>query len=153
MKEYPSMMGQRFGMLLVERQVESTARGQRRWLCCCDCGNEYITTTGRFNQRPIGHCGCFTSPDMTGRVFRKLTILGKPERQNNRGKNRTHTWECICTCGNITYKDAGTLKNPDECMCQKCAGKNIVANAQANAGYVAGTQITKKKSLPENMTI
>lgn len=36
---YPSLVGQRFGELVVERQVENdgVVRG-RRWLCRCDCG-------------------------------------------------------------------------------------------------------------------
>lgn len=42
MREWPDLTGQRFGKLVVTGQAESSARGQRRWICKCDCGNECI---------------------------------------------------------------------------------------------------------------
>lgn len=146
MREYPTLIGQRFGKLLVKQQVESSAEGQRRWLCRCDCGNECITTTHSLRKRPFANCGCLKSPDLTGVVFGRLTVLGRSEKRSPRGKRTTPLWECKCTCGNITYKATDTLTNPDESMCQECAGRNAAKKARANAGFVAGTQITKIKT-------
>lgn len=38
MRNYPSLIGNRYGKLLVVEQLASSASGQRRWLCKCDCG-------------------------------------------------------------------------------------------------------------------
>lgn len=42
MRQWPDLIGQRFGMLVVIGQAKSTATGQHRWVCKCDCGNEYV---------------------------------------------------------------------------------------------------------------
>lgn len=42
MREWPNLIGQRFGMLVVIAQAESTATGQRRWACRHNYRNEYI---------------------------------------------------------------------------------------------------------------
>ena len=42
MRQWTDLIGQRFGMLVVIRQAESTASGQRRWACRCNYGNKYV---------------------------------------------------------------------------------------------------------------
>lgn len=147
MKEYPSLIGQRFGKVIVERQLESTDKGQRRWLCRCDCGNEYISTTGNLKCRPMANCGCLKSPDLTGQVFGKLTVLGRSDKRSPRGARTTPMWECRCECGSITYKATDTLNNPDTSMCAACAAENSAKAARAAAGYVAGTQLSRIRSM------
>ena len=34
------LVGQKFGMLTVISQADSTENGKRRWVCVCDCGTE-----------------------------------------------------------------------------------------------------------------
>jgi len=144
------MIGQRFGKVVVEQQLDSTAKGERRWLCRCDCGNSYISTTANLKRRPMANCGCLKSPDLAGRVFGRLTVLGRSEKRSPRGKRTTPLWECRCECGTITYKATDTLKNPDLSMCKTCADKRHAKAARDCAGYVAGTQISKIQDMKPN---
>ncbi len=146
MREYPSLIGKRFGKLVVVAQAESKS-GQRRWICQCDCGGTNIVTTGNLNSGHTTNCGCKKSPDLTGQVFGKLTVIGRSEKRNSRGKRTTPMWECRCECGNITYKATDTLTNPDESMCQECKGRIGAEIARQSAGFVGGTQISRIKNM------
>ena len=141
-----SLIGKRFGKLVVVEQVESKAQ-QRRWLCKCDCGGTCIATTANLNSGRSTNCGCKKSPDLTGKVFGRLTVLGRSDKRNPRGKRTTPMWECRCECGNITYKATDTLKNSAVSMCQECHEKLAAENARKSAGYVDGTQISKIKKM------
>ena len=147
MREYPSMIGHRFGKLTVVEQLSSTSRGQRRWLCKCDCGGEHIATTGNLRSGRTTNCGCKKSPDLTGKVFGKLTVLGRSDKRNPRGARTTPMWECRCECGAITYKATDTLTNPEESMCKACQGLYAAETARKSAGFVGGTQITKLRNM------
>lgn len=147
MREYPSMIGHRFGKLTVVEQLSSTSRGQRRWLCKCDCGGEHIATTGNLRGGRTTNCGCKKSPDLTGKVFGKLTVLGRSDKRNPRGARTTPMWECRCECGAITYKATDTLTNPEESMCKACQGLYAAETARKSAGFVGGTQITKLRNM------
>lgn len=146
MREYPSLIGKRFGKLIVVAQAESKS-GQRRWMCQCDCGGTNIVTTGNLNSGHTTNCGCKKSPDLTGQVFGKLTVIGRSDKRNPRGKRTTPMWECRCECGNITYKATDTLTNPDESMCQECKGRIGAEIARKSAGFVEGTQISRIKNM------
>ena len=153
MREHPSLIGQRFGKVVVEQQLESTSAGSRRWLCRCDCGNTYISTTGNLKRRKVANCGCLKSPDLTGQVFGKLTVIGRSDKCSSRGARTTPMWECRCACGAITYKATDTLTNPDVSMCAACAEQQHARIARESAGYIAGTQVSKirnRKSASEN---
>lgn len=147
MREHPSLMGKRYGQLAVEQQLPSTPSGQRRWLCRCDCGKTHIATTGNLNQGRATNCGCKKSPDLTGKVFGKLTVIGRSDKRNSRGKRTTPMWECRCECGGITYKATDTLTNPDISMCQRCAELYAAKSARANAGFVENTQLAKIRDM------
>ena len=147
MREYPSLIGQRFGKLTVVERLPSDAGGQRRWLCRCDCGGSHVATTGNLKSGRTTNCGCKKSPDLTGMVFGRLTVLGRSEKRSPRGKRTTPMWECRCACGNITYKATDTLKNPDESMCRECKGRIGAEIARRSAGFVDGTQLSKIRSM------
>lgn len=143
MRKLENLIGKRYGKLVVLAQAQSTAQGQRRWLCKCDCGGTCTATTGNLNSGRTTNCGCKKSPDLTGKVFGKLTVLGRSDKRNSRGKRTTPMWECRCECGAITYKATDTLTNPETSMCSDCAGKYAAEIARKSAGFVGGTQITK----------
>lgn len=147
MREYPSLIGQKFGKLTVVEQLPSTARGQRRWLCKCDCGGEHISTSNNLKSGRTTNCGCKKSPDLTGQAFGRLTVIGRSDKRNSRGARTTPMWECMCECGNITYKATDTLTNPDESMCQECHNRLAPEKARAAAGFVGGTQISRIKNM------
>lgn len=147
MREYPNLIGERFGKLTVIEQVPSDKCGNRKWRCLCDCGGEHIATTGNLRSGRTTNCGCKKSPDLTGKVFGKLTVLGRSDKRNPRGARTTPMWECRCECGAITYKATDTLTNPEESMCKACQGLYAAETARKSAGFVGGTQITKLRNM------
>lgn len=58
------LVGQRFGLLTVER-VEPL-RGRRAWRCRCDCGGSVVVATGALRSGNSKSCGC-----------RKRSVLGE----------------------------------------------------------------------------
>lgn len=147
MREYPSLVGNRYGKLTVIEQVESSSRGQRRYRCICDCGGTIIAFAGNLKSGHTTSCGCNKSPDLTGQVFGKLTVIGRSDKRNSRGARTTPMWECRCECGATTYKATDTLTNPEESMCKSCQGLYAAENARKSAGFIDGTQISRIQNM------
>lgn len=53
-----NLLGQRFGLLVVEARAQSTATGNARWLCRCDCGIEKIAHASGLRSGETTSCGC-----------------------------------------------------------------------------------------------
>ena len=58
MREWPSLIGLKYGMLSVIGQAPSTVKGLRRWICKCDCGTEKIVLGGNLKRGTTVSCGC-----------------------------------------------------------------------------------------------
>ena len=60
-----SLIGKRFGKLLVVEQVENyiapSGQTQIQYRCCCDCGNEIIVMATSLQQGLTQSCGCIRS--------------------------------------------------------------------------------------------
>lgn len=149
MREWPNLIGEKFGMLTVIGRAPSTAKGQRRWICRCDCGIEKIVLGSNLKRGTTVSCGCKHKKDLTGQRIGKLTVIGRSDKYGSRGKRQTQLWECVCECGAITYKATDTLTNPDISMCQNCAAEYAITRARENLGFEGGTQITKIKNRSE----
>lgn len=143
MRQWPDLIGQRFGMLVVIGQAESTATGQRRWVCKCDCGKEHTVIGSNLIRGTTVSCGCKRYRNLEGQRIGKLTVIKRSDKYGSRGTRKTQLWECRCDCGAITYKATDTLTNPDVSMCRDCANKYAASKARENAGYFEGTQISK----------
>ena len=102
MRNYPSLIGNRYGKLLVVEQLASSASGQRRWLCKCDCGGTHIATTGNLNRGRKTHCGCkstlkYSFEDISNHRFGRLTAKYPLSQRDYKG---SVIWHCVCECGN-----------------------------------------------------
>ncbi len=54
-----NLTGERFGRLTALRDASDPgARGQRPWLCRCDCGTEIVRLASRLRQGEVSSCGC-----------------------------------------------------------------------------------------------
>ena len=113
MSEEKNLIGNQYGLLTVVDTAEPDAKGNRRWLCRCECGNTVVVLEGNLVRLHTRSCGCLKSPDLTGRVFGKLTVLGRSEKRNPRGARTTPMWECRCECGNITYAPTSAATRSD----------------------------------------
>lgn len=51
-------IGAKYGKLLVEEETTVGTRGHIRYICKCDCGNRFCTTSSRLNQGLVQSCGC-----------------------------------------------------------------------------------------------
>lgn len=147
MKETADLTGQKFGRLTVEELLPDSFQGHRCWVCRCECGNVRIAMTHELTQGRVRSCGCAKSPDLTGKVFGRLTVIERSDKRSSRGKRTIPLWKCRCECGEITYRAADTLKTSNECMCSACADQKNIATARKKAGFVDGTQVSRIKEM------
>jgi len=71
-----SLIGKRFGRLLVLRKTTIKNKISSYWVCVCDCGNEKIASTGSLQRQRTKSCGC---------LKREMTIARNIKHQ------QTHT--------------------------------------------------------------
>lgn len=150
MREWPTLIGQKYGMLTVTGQAESSPSGRRRWICRCDCGNETIVLGGNLKRGTTVSCGCKKRSDLTGQRRGRLMVLERSDRYGDRGNRRTRLWKCRCDCGAITYKATDVLTNPQVSMCQECAATYAITRAREKAGFEDGTQISRIRDVKPN---
>jgi len=143
LREYESLVGKRYGKLVVEKLLPSDGSGHRRWLCRCDCGKMYEARTGNLSSGHATSCGCNKSPDLTGKMFGRLRVLRRCEEKISRGSRQLVTWECECNCGRLIIRTSDSLHKSKECMCADCARKSSVGKAFEAAGFTQGTQLSK----------
>ena len=53
-----NLLGQRFGLLVVNELLPPTVKWRGAWRCTCDCGNTVTTTTDKLRTKRISSCGC-----------------------------------------------------------------------------------------------
>ena len=90
----------------------TTPRGERKYLCRCDCGTERYVLERSLLYGGSQSCGCLrkerakeaVSADLTGKAFGELTVLGPAPAQKAGGVR----WLCRCICG-TEYTVLGTL--------------------------------------------
>ena len=81
-----------------------TPRGERKWLCRCECGAQrYVLERGLIYGGSTS-CGCLarehsgrrTTLKLEGQTFGMLTVLSQSQR---RAPNGAVLWHCRCACG------------------------------------------------------
>lgn len=109
------MTGQRFGRWTVLDDYKLTAKGEKKWLCRCDCGTERYVLERSLSCGGSQSCGCFarerakevTCHSLAGQTFGELTVLQIAD-EKDRKPTGSIRWLCRCSCGN-EYVVAGTL--------------------------------------------
>lgn len=123
-----TMIGQRFGRLVVKELSYSKEGRGFCYRCQCDCGEE-ITTLGIAlrcgNTKSCGHCTRKESQaqkreDLTGQTFGWLTV----ENFSHTDGKRAY-YKCLCRCGNHSVVGVDALKsgNTTSCGCRKSIGE------------------------------
>ena len=93
-REVKNLMGQKFGKLTPVKYV-----GELKWLCKCDCGNDYVVKSSDLNRGHVRSCGCLrkeSSPVKKHGLY-KSRIYGIWQAIKNRCYNKNHK----------SYKDYG----------------------------------------------
>ena len=98
----PSIVGLRFGRLLVVAKAASNRLWQSRWECVCDCGNTKIASGARLRSGHTKSCGCLSREKSSARAkARNLSHgqYGSPEYQSyHHARHRctnpnSHAWK------------------------------------------------------------
>lgn len=134
-EERDILIGQRFGMLTVlseaEPATDKIGRPIPRLRCICDCGNETIALQNMIENGHTISCGCTRSrgknrKDLTGRKFRKLTVISEADPAFDKYGHSLRQWKCVCECGNHLVVRQSNLEKPKgtgSCGCLR--GKRI----------------------------
>ena len=95
--------GTKIGRWTVLDSFIKSAKGEKKWLCRCDCGSERYVLERSLAYGGSLSCGCLrkeraeeiNSPDLTGKQFGELTVICKAEKT----KHGSAQWLCKCSCG------------------------------------------------------
>lgn len=137
------LTGQRFGKLTVISKEPARADEKTRWLCKCDCGNTRVITSGDLRTGRRKSCGCAKIKDIAGKRFGRLTAIRRTDRFVVHGERKIYLWECKCDCGELVYMTPGKLHENVDSACKKCRAETRIAEMDALAGYVEGTQLSR----------
>ena len=66
------LIGKRFGKLVVVEKLKLNNHKETEWLCLCDCGNEYVSTSNRLTSGKTTQCRACSFKQMA----KKQTIHG-----------------------------------------------------------------------------
>ena len=123
------LTNQRFGKLLVLKNVGKQDGRRYFWECQCDCGKKIIIEGSRLRSGNTKSCGCGKYDGLKaynleqseknkipiGTVFGKLTVI-----QDLGIKNSRRWYKCRCECGNIKDVCGNLLKQGQTMSCGKC---------------------------------
>lgn len=136
------LTGQKFGMLLVIKQVEDfvspiNGRHRAQWLCQCDCGNTTKVPTSYLTSGKTNSCGCYklkrTSEvhfkDLSGQKIGMLTVIKRVEDYISPDNGRARPqFLCQCECGNQKVIQKDSLMNGTiSCGCINSRGEREIA--------------------------
>jgi len=71
MRRFIDLTGQRFGRLLVIKQVGKSKTGGPLWLCQCICGKEIIVQSSNLKNGHTKSCGCLQKEIVTKHGYNK----------------------------------------------------------------------------------
>lgn len=95
----------RFGRWTVSNQYILVKKGERKWLCRCECGVERYVLERSLKSGASVSCGCLRkekaieaiAKNLAGQTFGELTVLEQADRVPGK---RGIWWKCRCSCGN-----------------------------------------------------
>lgn len=116
--------GQRYGNLVAKKYIIT----EKKWLCKCDCGNDYLARRDWLVSGRVISCGCNQHKinDISGRKFGKLTAVYPTDKRTS---NRHVIWHCVCDCGNEldVSRDKLIQGITKSCGCLISYGEEIIA--------------------------
>ncbi len=142
--ELIDLTGQVFYALTVLEKAPPQRDRRTRWLCKCDCGNIYVTTSQALRKGLAKSCGCGRMKNIAGQRFGMLTAIERSDQYIKRKDGtKRYKWKCVCDCGEIVYRLPEKLREDSGFACDNCNSQKAVNAMLENAGFVEGTQISK----------
>lgn len=114
----------------IEDYISPKGHHVARWLCLCDCGNEFITNSNSINNKKVKSCGCLQREvasklgkdcayDLIGCKYERLTVIEKVSKPEHLKHNSSY-WLCKCECGNsfvaTTYQLTSGISKSCGCL-------------------------------------
>lgn len=90
-----TLVGQRFGSLVVLSEAGRTRAKKRTWSCRCDCGREIVAIGGNLSSKKSRSCGCFRNEEQSRRIASRNTTHGQSNSPTYRSWAAMHS-----RCGN-----------------------------------------------------
>lgn len=138
------LTGQRFGKLVALKKAPTESDRRTRWICHCDCGNDYVTTSQALRKGYAKSCGCGRRKDIAGQRFGRLTAVERSDQYIVRkNHSKRFKWKCVCDCGTVVYRLPEKLRADIDSSCDNCLIKDKVSAMVESAGFVEGTQLAK----------
>ena len=130
--ETPLQSGRKFGRWTVLGGCVTTPRGERKYLCRCDCGTERYVLERSLRYGESQSCGCLrkemahqaTAYDLLGQTFGDLRVVGKSRKRTKMGPY----WTCLCTCGYTCEATAAELVSGRRTHCGCKSVKSYTAS-------------------------
>ena len=112
-----SLVGKKFGKLLVVEQDLNQRGSGIHWLYKCDCGVFKSYRTNILLSGKVVSCGCENHAksskrlfqDLSGMRFSRLTVIKIDHVEKDKNGNSSYYWLCQCDCGNLTIVSANSL--------------------------------------------
>ena len=124
-----------FGRWLVEGKCVRNEKGERKWLCRCQCGTERYVLERSLLSGGSRSCGCMArlhaseacSYDLLGKTYGVLTVVDRAEK---RPGDRALRWKCRCVCGKLVEYASTLLVKGKKTSCgclneKRCAWADI----------------------------
>lgn len=97
-----SLVGQRYGKLIVKRFCGKDKYYDKLWECECDCGCLVIVRQGHLRSGHTTSCGCnkFALKSFVGKRFGNLVVVSRACDYVTPGTGKHYVqWNCHCDCG------------------------------------------------------
>lgn len=134
-----SFVGSRIGRWTVQDDYITTPKGEKKWLCRCECGTERYVLERSLKHGGSLSCGCLrkecaykaAAHDVLGKTFGDLTVVGKSKKRTKLGTY----WTCLCSCGYTCEATASELVNGHKTHCGCKTVKNYAFSDITNQRF------------------
>ena len=143
--------GQRFGRWTVLGGCMTTPRGERKYLCRCDCGTVRYVLERSLQYGGSQSCGCLRKElayqanayNLLGQTFGDLRVVGKSRKRTKMGPY----WTCLCNCGYTCEATASELVSGRKTHCGCKSVKNYATSdiTGRRFGRLTAQYSTKKR--------
>lgn len=133
-----NLAGKKFGRLLVLNEEGKTPRGQIKWKCLCDCGNQVVVVGGNLKNGTTKSCGCLRNEKLS-KMARKRNDPNRYWKQPWHGSYESMMRRCYCNkeIGYLNYGGRGIK------VCEEWHDVANFAKWVENSGYQKGLTLDR----------
>lgn len=114
------LIGQRFGRLIVYQFDSIDKKGNSRWKCSCECGNNKVVKGSHLIAKETVSCGCFSREQAAIRL-RGQQKRGTQNQNWKGGRYKHHT-------GYVFVRTDGRYEPEHRIVMKRYLGRNLFSN-------------------------